>query len=226
MPQTRGLLDQLVRRYWKPVYIYIRAAWRKPNEEAKDLTQAFFTHLLEGTFFSRLKPEKGNFRAYLKKALRNFLIDAERFDKVRRPEKPIVSLDIAMDQADLAPPAPGEAPEAAYDRAWFRCLLDGAVDGLWQFLSLEGRLKYFEVFSLYCLHPITSPDGFRPGSGETATQPTYRDVAQTLSLTEAEVRHYLEFCRAHLRRILSERIREYAATDDEVKEELKQIIGE
>lgn len=40
--QHRAALEDLCRRYWKPVYSWIRAAWSKPAEDAKDLTQAFF----------------------------------------------------------------------------------------------------------------------------------------------------------------------------------------
>jgi RNA polymerase sigma-70 factor (ECF subfamily) len=218
-PASRSLMDQLIRRYWRPIYAYVRAAFRKPTEDAKDLTQAFFAHLLENEFFERADRDRGSFRGYIKRALRNFVIDAERHSAVRRPATPILSLDIAMESADLASPAPDESPEAAYDRAWFRCLLDGAVDGLWKFLSLEGKTKHFEAFSMYCLRDLA------PAAQVPDEPPTYRDVAEKVGMTEAEVRHALEYCRAHLRRILSERIRDYTATDRDVELELKQVLG-
>src|SRR5262245_23199537 len=74
-PSTPGFkdrLDKLVRLYWKPVYVYIRLAWKRPVEDAKDLTQAFFAHLSEKDHWARLRPEIGSFRSYLKRALRNF----------------------------------------------------------------------------------------------------------------------------------------------------------
>ncbi|HUQ93453.1 MAG TPA: hypothetical protein VM120_17355 [Bryobacteraceae bacterium] len=33
--------------YWKPAYKYIRVQWNRSNEDAKDLTQAFFAAALE-----------------------------------------------------------------------------------------------------------------------------------------------------------------------------------
>ena len=59
-------LQTVLQRYWKPVYTYIRVAWHQPVEDAKDLTQAFFTHLLEKGYFTGLHPDKGRFRGYLK----------------------------------------------------------------------------------------------------------------------------------------------------------------
>src|SRR5262245_9712599 len=75
-PQSRDRLDRLLRTYWKPVFAYVRSSWRKPVEDAKDLTQAFFASVLQKGYLSRLDPDRGSFRGYLKKALKHFLIDA------------------------------------------------------------------------------------------------------------------------------------------------------
>src|SRR6185295_8801741 len=75
-PLQREALDRLVESYWRPVYVYIRRAWRRDVEEAKDLTQAFFARLLEKETFARADPARGSFRAYLKTALKHFLVNA------------------------------------------------------------------------------------------------------------------------------------------------------
>src|SRR5262245_49166512 len=59
----------LAGRYWKPVYRFIRSAWAKGNEDAKDLTQAFFVWLIEGDALRRYRPGRGSFRSYLKALL-------------------------------------------------------------------------------------------------------------------------------------------------------------
>ncbi len=43
--------DELIAVYWKPVYKYVRIKWQLSNEDAKDLTQDFFTTAYEKTFF-------------------------------------------------------------------------------------------------------------------------------------------------------------------------------
>jgi len=76
--QDPSRLELLCRRYWKPVYAYVRIAWSKGNEDAKDLTQAFFLWLMEGETLARYDAEKGGFRAYLKTLLKRFVGHEER----------------------------------------------------------------------------------------------------------------------------------------------------
>lgn len=203
---SRLALDELIRRYWKPVYAYLRAAWPRPNEDAKDVTQAFFTHLLEGGAFGRLKPDRGSFRGYLKRALHNFVIDAARRESVRAAVRPVAPLDLEQDGAQ-------ESPEKAYDREWFRDLLHRSIEELKSLLQREDRSVHFEVFHDYCLEPARDP------------APTYRDTGHKFGLAETEVRHVLEHCRRELRRILRERIKQYAAADEDVESELKLALS-
>ena len=84
-PEFQEMLELLCRTYWKPVYAYIRTAWKKSVEDAKDLTQAFFTHLMQKDHWKNLSPDRGSFRGFMKRAIKNFLIDAERHESVRRP---------------------------------------------------------------------------------------------------------------------------------------------
>src|SRR4026208_42867 len=72
----REHLERLIYLYWKPAYLYLRASGKKSVEDAKDLTQDFFARLIERKDWEKLSPEKGSFRGFLKRALKNFMIDA------------------------------------------------------------------------------------------------------------------------------------------------------
>ncbi len=218
-PRRRERLDALVRAYWKPVYAYVRASWGKTVDDAKDLTQAFFAQLLSKDSMSRVRPERGSFRGYLKTALKHFLVDAERAQASRRPERPVFGIEAASVE-----PAPGETPERAYDREWTRCLFEAAVGDLRGRLAEEGKRAYFECFRLYCLEPRGSA---RPSSfvrGVSAPGPTYADVARALKLKESDVRNYLSTCRVALREILRARIRETVVDDGDVDAELEAVL--
>src|SRR5688572_11709354 len=65
--------DVFCRNYWKPVYAYIRTAWAKGNEEAKDLTQAFFLWLAESDALRKFEPARGSLRRYLRVLLKSFV---------------------------------------------------------------------------------------------------------------------------------------------------------
>ncbi len=49
----RRAREAVIAGYWKPVYKHIRIKWNASNEDAKDLTQGFFTTTLESQFFER-----------------------------------------------------------------------------------------------------------------------------------------------------------------------------
>jgi RNA polymerase sigma factor (sigma-70 family) len=203
--EGRRHLDRLLRAYWKPVFAYVRASWRRSIEDSLDLTQAFFALLLQRGALGRLRPT-GSFRGYLKRSLRHFLIDAERAAAARRPEGALFRLDSGIVQDAGS----GESPDEAYDREWRRCLLDQSVEDLRARLDADGRPGHFEVFRRYCLEP--------------AAGATYRTVADSLGISPTEVRHRLAYCRELLRGFLRERIRAYA-TGDEAERELREFLG-
>lgn len=209
---ARERAGRLLRAYWRPVYAYVRASWRKPVEDCKDLTQSFFAHFLEKRTLARMRPEQGSFRGYLKRALRHFLIDAERHAAARRPSTPVLSLDLpAAELERIGPAAADELPEAAYDREWFRTLFDAAIAELQATLENDGKATYFAAFRAYCLEPS-------PGA-------TYREIAERLGLRENDVRNYLHHCRQTLRTLLRARVRDTVGTDGEVESEIERVLA-
>ncbi len=212
-PENRDCVNHLVAAYWKPVYVYVRTSWHKSSEDAKDLTQAFFAHFLEKGYLADLRPDRGSFRGYLRKALRHFLIDLSRLDEVRRPVKPVVSLDAPAEELErLAHRAEGETPEELFDRQWFECVFESAIVELEARLVAQAKQRYLDVFRLHC-------------RGKDDAAPSYRAVAEQVGIKEDDVRNYLSFCRRLLRDILRQSVREYVASDREADEELDAIIG-
>lgn len=129
-PRYAEELETLARAYWTPAFHYIRAL--RPGAEAEDLTQQFFAMLLDRRDLEKLSPERGSFRGFLKTALRNFVLSAER---ARRPA--VVPVE---------PPA-GPSPEEAFDREWARSLLAEAVARLRSELGPE-RFSLFQDVAL------------------------------------------------------------------------------
>lgn len=222
-PACRGKLEHLMRLYWRPVFAYVRAASRKSVEDSKDLTQGFFAHLLERGVLARLRPERGSFRGFVKRAVKNFIVDQERAQAARRPEGPVLSLE----GDDLDAPVATD-PDAAYDREWFRALFAAAIDDLRQQLVREDKQVYFDVFRMYCLDPARSADASRSttmSGGSLPTAPTYREIADRLGLKETDVTNYLSYCRAAVRKALRARVRDYVDSDAEVERELQEAAA-
>ena len=219
-PGHRDRLDALLRAYWKPAYAFIRVGWRKSNEDAKDLTQAFFARLLQNGRIAAIQATGGRFRSYLKQALKNFLIDADRAAEVRKPVEPVLALEGEVDVPTDA------APDRAFDREWLTCLLDVSIARLETELKKEGKAAYFDVFRTYLLDP--GPErgvSVATQSGEIGL-PTYGSVAKRLGLAESDVRNYLSFCRAKLREILKDGVRQTVDNPGDVEDELRALLNE
>jgi RNA polymerase sigma-70 factor (ECF subfamily) len=218
-PGYRDRLDQLLRAYWKPAYAYIRASWKKSNEDAKDLTQAFFAHLLQNGRIAPPRKEGGRFRSYLKQALKNFLIDAHRAAEVRKAIQPAVPLD----SADVSV---SSDPDRAFDREWLSCLLDSALSTLERDLKTDGKEVYFRVFRTYLLDPAEGREVTVATQSGEIVLPTYQTVGRRLGLSESDVRNYLNQCRSRLRDILRAEIRGTVESPNEAEDELRSLLVE
>src|SRR2546425_3576113 len=73
-PQTNEALEKLCRIYWYPLYVYVRRQGNSP-EDAQDLTQIFFSRLLEKNYFAKADRNRGKFRTFLLGSLKNFLVN-------------------------------------------------------------------------------------------------------------------------------------------------------
>ena len=65
-------LEELCRTYWYPLYAYVRRKGYR-SDDAHDLTQAFFTRLLEKNYLSVADRNRGKFRSFLLGTLEHFL---------------------------------------------------------------------------------------------------------------------------------------------------------
>ena len=83
-PHAAEALEKLCRTYWYPLYAFVRRQGRSP-EDAQDLTQGFFAHLLRKDFLSGVGPEKGRFRSFLLACLKHFL--ADEWEKARTAKR-------------------------------------------------------------------------------------------------------------------------------------------
>ena len=137
-------LERLIYLYWKPAYLYLRASGRKNVEDAKDLTQDFFTRLVERKDWERLSPERGSFRGFLKKALKNFMIDAARREQARKP----AGGHFLFRFEEVRDALPTVDPEKAFDAEWVQTVLRESIRELEARLKKEGSSNLFDVFRL------------------------------------------------------------------------------
>lgn len=182
--RRRAGLEDLCRKYWKPIYHFIRVAWSKSNDDAKDLAQSFFLWLLDNETLARYAPEKGSFRAYLKGILRNFVSDHHKIQGAlkRGGGVRILSLD-----ADPGPAVPAvNDPEKAFDLAWRKEIFDVALAHVRAHFESSDRAVYVKLFEACDLAP----------AGE---RPSHKELAAKFGLKTADVANYLFAVRQKIR---------------------------
>ncbi len=209
-PAYRESLERLVTDYWRPIYVYIRSAWARSNEEAKDSTQEFLCGLMESRGLSEYKREKGRFRAYVKGALRHFLLDREkgRERQKRGGGRTIVSLDVELPEVPRDPSDPAQL----FDHAWGRALMEHALEDVRSSLRGEGREICWSVFEAYEL----------PGSD--SAESTYRDVAVRFGIRESEVKSHLTYTRLLVKKALRRHAADTVASEGDLYRELRELF--
>jgi RNA polymerase sigma-70 factor (ECF subfamily) len=159
----RAALENLCRRYWYPIYAFIRRKWT-PAGEAEDLTQAFFVHVLKNGVLAAADPQKGSFKGFLRIVCRNFLINQGEIDG-REVLNGVLSLDALRDGAGrfaLEPPAPD--PEAWFEVDWAFDVLTNALEAVRRRYARRGYAEIFDSLRAYLpLHDGESPPASRGG---------------------------------------------------------------
>ncbi|HLF94937.1 MAG TPA: sigma-70 family RNA polymerase sigma factor [Planctomycetota bacterium] len=212
-PSTdRSNLEGLCRKYWKPVYVYIRIAWAKANEDAKDLTQAFFLWLIGGEALQRYDPRRGGFRAYLKVLLKRFVGHEERALKAlkRGGDLRIVSLD--GEAPALRPFAASADPGEAFEKVWFDQLVRGAVDRVRDRCAAGGKEIRFRLYEEFTQPP--KPE-----------RPSYKELAARHGLKESDIENWLFSIREEIRAELRTGLAQVTASAQEFEDEWKRLFG-
>jgi DNA-directed RNA polymerase specialized sigma24 family protein len=215
-PRYREAIGELCRRYWKPAYLYLRSSRSMDNERAKDLTQQFLFEVSQGDFLSRFSPDHGSFRAYLRGALRLFLLEEHREGVALKRgggRTPLPMDHDAMNGLAARAASSGADPETLFNRQWADTVLEEAVSALRDELAGSGKEQAFQVFDRYELNP--------PLNGA----PSYAEISREFSLKETDVSNILTACRKRLRELIVLRIREYVASEGEVASELLRLFA-
>jgi RNA polymerase sigma factor (sigma-70 family) len=202
-------LSELCRIYWRPVYAFLRREGYG-REDAQDLTQGFFAHLIERRGYARADREKGRFRSFLLAALKNFIADArDRQHALKRGGGIILEKLDDKSEAAITRAAKWRADEV-YDREWADTLVQRALNRLAQECAIAGKAELFGW-----LMP-------RLAIMEESVIP-YEEMARRSHRTATTLRQALTRLRARYRAILREEVRGTVRDPVEVDEELRYL---
>lgn len=155
-PAAQQALETLCARYWPAIYAFLRRKNYGPDD-AEDLTQAFFAHVLERNVLSRADHSKGRFRNFLLGAVHRFLVDEtrKRCAQKRGPRKVVLALDFkAAEDRYLEALDPGMTAEQLYDQRWAATLLEGAFAALRAEFRESGQELRFDCLKRFLAEEV------------------------------------------------------------------------
>ena len=192
-PGSVESLEVLCQCYWQPLYWYLRRAGRSA-EDAEDLTQGFFAHLLSGDRLRMADPDRGRFRGFLLSSLKNYLVSEWRHQhrEKRGGGQLLASLDCDEEERTyLREPSDDQTPDRLYEQRWVARLLEEAME---RTREAFGRPDLFTALQGCLL-------------GDPATVVPYAEVGRRFQLSETAVKVTVHRLRARFQRELFRLVR-------------------
>ena len=212
-PESRRALETLCRVYWYPLYAFVRGHVHDA-EAARDLTQAYFTELLEKGYLDDYDPGRGRFRVFLRTSVRNFL--SKERDKARTLRRgghiEIVSLETnALEERYSREPADPVTPEEIFERRWTLELLERVLSRLRREQDEAGLRDQFARL-----------EGFLTGQEADIH---YQDVASSLGTSAGAIKTAVHRLRRRFGQLLRAEVAETVSSPDQVDEEVRHLLG-
>lgn len=211
--ESGAALEKLCHAYWYPLYTYVRRQGRAPHE-AQDLTQEFFSRLLESNGLDAVHPSKGRFRSFLIASLNHFL--ANEWKHSQRQKRggghTHFSLDEAMAEGRYQhEPAGNFTPEKAFERRWAEALLQGVLDRLRDEWENNETARRF--------------DDMKPFLIEGRDAAPFAEAALRLNVTEASLKWAVHKMRKRYGEIFREEIANTVSSPEEIEDEIRHLFS-
>lgn len=210
--ESRAALSELCEIYWYPLYAFVRREGHPPDD-ALDLTQGYFTVLLEKHYLRDVQPEAGRFRSFLLTSLKHFMYnDWDRRKALKRGgHLEQISLDTAEAERRYAlEPAGSETPETLYERRWAATVLDRTLHRVESDFSESDMADRFNYLKVYLV-------------GDSGGPP-YSEVAEKLGMSISAIKVAVHRLRKRFGQALREEIAEVVANPRDVDAEIRHLL--
>lgn len=211
-PDSRKALAALCETYWYPLYVYVR---RRVSDvhRAQDLTQEFFSTLLEKEYLKTADREKGRFRSFLLTAFKRFLSKQREKENAQKRGGGTKLLSIDFEQGEeryKLEPSHDWTPERIYERRWALSLLELVLQRLEEEYAGRGRDALFGKLKAF----LTGQSG----------APLYGELSEELSMSESAIKVAVHRLRRRYRELLKEEIANTVSDPGEVDGELELLL--
>ena len=203
-------MTALCQDYWYPLYAFVRRRGYSPHD-AQDLTQAFFSTLLDSNA-TTADPARGKFRSYLLGALKHFL--ANEWHRAQAQKRgggrQIVEWDAlsAESRYEIEPEDQADA-ELMFDRTWAMQLLDRAMKKLRDEFAVRNEETVFEALK----------------GTLTGAEISREELAAKLGMSEGALKVAVHRLRQRYREALRAEIAETLDSSADVEDEMRHLAA-
>jgi RNA polymerase sigma factor (sigma-70 family) len=208
----REALATLCRAYWPPVYAYIRCRGNDV-ESARDLTQGFFTLLLDKNYVKKADRDRGRFRSFLLTCVKRYLTDVRdrRHARKRGGGLTILPLEFQTEESSFRfEPADRRTPEAIFEKRWALSVVRQAVSRLEQEMQRSGKQGQFRRLKPWL-------------TGEGPESP-YSRLAEDLGMSEQALRVTTHRLRRRLGQLLREEVSSTLSDPAKLNAEMRSLF--
>lgn len=211
-PQSDVALEKLCRTYWYPLYAFAR--WRGQSaHDAEDLTQEFFSRLLQKRYLDSVERERGRFRTFLLVAFKRFM--ANEWDRAQTQKRgegcSAVPFDTELaERLYKSEPSLTLPAEKRYEQRWALALIEQTMARLRAEFELAGKKNEFEKLK-----------GFL-AAGKTETPSA--SLATELGMNDGALRVAVHRLRKRFRQIFREEISQTVSSAEDVDEEVRHLL--
>jgi len=206
-------LAALCARYWYPVFAFVRRQGHS-TDDAQDLTQGFFTRLIEKGDVGDADRTRGRFRSFLLAACQHYLAnERDRAAALKRGgDRVAIDIDVAAAEARYQRAlSDGETPERLYGRQWCLTLLESVLDDVREEYAATRQEQVFERLRPF----VTANDD----AG------THAGAAKDLGMTAGAVKVAVHRLRRRYRDALRRRVGDTVASPGEIDDEIRVLLG-
>jgi RNA polymerase sigma factor (sigma-70 family) len=210
-PGAPKALAELCARYWRPLYAFARRRGSSP-EDAQDLVQGFFGHLIGSRGLATVDRSKGRFRSFLLASFQNFIsVETRRAHAEKRGGRAeLIRLDWQDAETRLVfEPEDRLTPETLYDAQWALLLLRRATERLEQEQAAAGKAQTFRTLKGFLGREVDSP-----------APVTYEEAARALGVGVPNVTSLIHRLRQRHTQLVREEVERTVLTPAEVEAEL------
>lgn len=205
-------LETLCQGYWQPIYSFLRRQGLPPHE-AQDITQGFFTVLLEKNKLQHVDQARGRFRSFLLKSLKNYHANerAKAAAQKRGGSEKTFSLDqLKAEQHFEAESSLSLTAEQAFDRKWAQSVIEHATRKLREEYTKAGSENRYAALQRFLLCD--------PKESEA-----YQSLAEKLNLTESGLRSAVHRMRRRFAQLFHDEIANTVSDPTDIADEVSYL---